>query len=186
MMGVPWITIAYYLVLQLSILNVLRAQCNKVVWWASPFGIHTPPVADLDESSTEGVSFSNGLAYQVTLYEIHAPSLQYDFPLNVKFHSPKYSYQKREKSLHTATKKQTSFTGATDPNFPFWQIFKKFFQNLVKSAIFWPKSKNFSWKFLKISRKYFPKFFCKKCQIFFQNFCVFRVIFATRNKKINK
>ena len=32
--------------------------------------------------------------------------------------------------------------------------------------LFWPKSKNFSWKFLKISQNIFPKFFCKKCQIF--------------------
>ena len=50
--------------------------------------------------------------------------------------------------------------GATDPNFPFWQIisfsfFFLIFQNFVKSAIFWPKSKNFGSKFLKISQNIF-------------------------------
>ena len=37
-----------------------------------------------------------------------------------------------------------------------------FFQNLVKLAVFWPKSKHFSWKFLKISQNIFPKNFYAK------------------------
>ena len=79
------------------------------------------------------------------------------------------------------------FIGTTNHIFPFWQIFFFFnFQNLVKSAIFWPKSKHLSWKFLKINKNIFPKFFCKIWQIFFQNCCVLRVIFATRNKKGEK
>ena len=82
--------------------------------------------------------------------------------------------------------KKKMFYGRERPNFPFWQIFFsslfRFLQNLVKSAVFWPKSKNFSWQ---ICQNIFPKFFYKKCQIFFRNFRVFRVIFATRKKKKN-
>ena len=69
-------------------------------------------------------------------------------------------------------KKKTLFYRRNRPKFSiFFFIFPYFccccFQNLVKSAIFWPKSKNFSWKFLKISQNIFPKLFCKKCQIYF-------------------
>ena len=46
--------------------------------------------------------------------------------------------------------------------FLFFFFFFLFFQNLVKLAIFWPKSKNFGWKLLKISQNIFPKLFCQK------------------------
>ena len=59
-------------------------------------------------------------------------------------------------------------------------FFLPFFQNFVKLPLFWPKSKSFSWKFLKISQNIFPKFFCKKCLVFFT---VFRVILLPEMKK---
>ena len=50
-------------------------------------------------------------------------------------------------------------------------------ENLVKSAVFWPRSENFEWNFLKISLNIFPKIFLQKISKFSQNFRVFEVIF---------
>ena len=72
-------------------------------------------------------------------------------------------------------KKKASFMSTTDTNFPFWQnffFFKKFFfQNLVKSAIFWPKSKNFGWKFLKISQNISQNFSARNIWFFLKYSC---------------
>ena len=84
--------------------------------------------------------------------------------------------KKTNKQTKNKTKKKT-FYGRDRPKSSVMEFF--FLQNLVKSALFWPKFKNFSWKFLKVSQNIFPKFSAN----LFQNFSVFRVIFATRNKK---
>ena len=81
---------------------------------------------------------------------------------------------------HEKKKKKTCFTGTTNQIFHFGRFFSSFYQNFVKLPLFWPKSKNFSWKFLKISQNIFPKFFCKKCLVFFT---VFRVILLPEMKK---
>ena len=66
-------------------------------------------------------------------------------------------------------------------------FFFQFFQNLVKSAIFGPKSKHFSWKFLKISQNILIlKFFCKKCQIFLNEILAFLGSFLLPQIKNNK
>ena len=64
------------------------------------------------------------------------------------------------------TNKQTCFSCATDPNFFVLADFVLFclwfcfcFLIFPKSAVFWPKSSNFSWKFLKISPNIFPNVF---------------------------
>ena len=71
--------------------------------------------------------------------------------------------------------------GVKKPKFSIWQIFL-FFQNLVKSTGFWTKSKNFSWKFLKISQNIFLTFFCKKKVRFFLKFLCFRVFLLKKKK----
>ena len=66
------------------------------------------------------------------------------------------------KPLGKKEKKKNLFYGCDGPKFSIWQIiffffFFLIFQNFVKLAIFWPKSKNFGSKFLKISQNIFPK-----------------------------
>ena len=71
--------------------------------------------------------------------------------------------------------KKTCFTGMTDPIFFVLAVF--FPQNLVKSAVFWPKSETFCWKFLKIYVKMFSKNFSAKNVLFFRNFWGFYFLF---------
>ena len=71
---------------------------------------------------------------------------------------------------------------ATDPCFHFGRVFSLICQNLVKSAVFRRKSLEF------LKSKYFPKHFLQISPIwgvFLKFFCLFRVIFASRNKKIS-
>ena len=100
-----------------------------------------------------------------------------------------YSQCKRWISIRLGhEKRKPCFTGATDANFLFGRkllFFKNFFQNLVKSAVFWPRSETFGWIFFENKSKYFPKFFCQKYQRFLEIFVFLGSFLGTINKKIN-
>ena len=85
-------------------------------------------------------------------------------------------------------KQNPCFTGATDSNFPFWQIFFFVFPKSCKiSHFFGTKIKKFQLKIFEnnISQsKYFPKIFLQKMSDFFSEICVVLGSFLLPEMKI--
>ena len=80
-------------------------------------------------------------------------------------------------------KRKPCFTGATDWDFPFWGIFFFSLPESWKISHFFGKSLKIGLRILENNWKYFPKIFLQKKGQIFGDFCVFRVIFATRMEK---
>ena len=78
--------------------------------------------------------------------------------------------QKNKTKQNKKTKKKPCFTGATDRNLLFLQIFSP---KSCKISCFLTKIKDFSWKFLKISQDISKKFQRKMSRFIFSKFFVF-------------